>query len=134
MAQRTGTTRDNGTVPVTFNAPTAITNLNRFVQLSGVDNVTVSSAVTQKVIGVNLTTTENANEEITVRTDGYALVESGAAFSAGAYLTTDASARAIATVTAGDLVYGIATQTANTSWELVEVKLFPHPVKYSSIA
>lgn len=46
MAQRTNTIRNDGTKPVTFTAPTAITSQYKILVLSGTDTVAQASSST----------------------------------------------------------------------------------------
>lgn len=65
------------------------------------------------------------NDKITVDVLGTATVESGAAFSAGASLKSDASGRAITWATSGAKV-AIALEAAGASGQMVEVLLIPN--------
>lgn len=133
MAQRSNPVREDGTLAVPFTASAAITDQYKIVKLSAADTVVLASAGTDKCIGINQRTTETTNDEIPVKTSGYSLVRSGAAFAAGAYLTADSAGRAVATTTSTDRTFAIATQAANNADEFVECKLLDIPVLVSAV-
>jgi len=66
-----------------------------------------------------------AADRVTVDFLGTAIVEAGAAVSAGATVKSDASGRAITWVTSGAKV-GIALEAATASGQLIEVALIPN--------
>lgn len=66
-----------------------------------------------------------ATDKVTVDVLGTAIVEAGAAVSAGATVKSDASGRAITWATSGAKV-GIALQAAGGAGELIEVLLIPN--------
>lgn len=66
-----------------------------------------------------------SGEKVTVDVIGTAIVEAGAAISAGATLETDASGRAVTWATSGGKV-GIALQAASGAGVMIEVLLLPN--------
>lgn len=66
-----------------------------------------------------------SGEKVPVDVLGTAVVEAGAAISAGAALESDASGRAVTWVTAGGKV-GIALEAATAAGQFIEVLLLPN--------
>ena len=66
-----------------------------------------------------------AAERITVDVMGTAVIEAGAAISAGATVKSDASGRAITWATAGARM-GVALEAATAAGQLIEVLLIPN--------
>lgn len=66
-----------------------------------------------------------ANDKITVDVLGTAIVEAGAAVSAGATVKSDASGRAITWATSGAKV-GLALEAATAAGQMIEVLLIPN--------
>ncbi len=103
-------------LPVTLSGTVAA---NRFVTpagaQAGADANTLGVARSAGVSG----------EKITVDVLGTAIVEAGAAISAGATLETDASGRGVTWATSGPKV-GIALQAASGAGVFIEVLLIPN--------
>ena len=105
----------NGIFPLTTIATTALTE-KRFVTFTG-----AVPAADANVMGV---VRQNAviGDAVTVDTLGTAIVEAGAAITAGATVKTDATGRAITWATAGAKV-AIAMQSASAAGDFIEVYL-----------
>lgn len=105
----------NGIYPITVSATATLTE-RRFVTFAG-----AVPAADAYVIGV---TRQNAvsGDKVTVDTLGTAIVEAGAAITAGATLKVDNTGKVITWATSGAKV-GIAMQAAGASGDFIEVLL-----------
>ncbi len=91
----------------------------RFVMLDAAGNV-VQATTSARIIGV-LQNRPNVGEPCTIIFCGESLLESGGAFSVGAWLRSDGTGRALATTTATDIVGAIALEAAGAAGEYVRV-------------
>lgn len=105
-------------LPLTV-AATGTISANRFVTPAG-----AQAGADANTLGVTRTAAVSG-DKITVDALGTAVVESGAAISAGASLKTDSSGRAITWATSGAKV-GIALEAATGSGQFIEVLLIPN--------
>jgi len=114
-----------------FVATSAITSAYRAVKKDTATNkIVIASAVTDYVIGIAQSLTTQANEPVTVMTDGYSLAVAGAGgWSRGDFLTPATGGALIATTTATNLVCAVA-EDAVAAGERGEVRLI-NPVEYS---
>ena len=103
-------------LPVTLTGTVAA---NRFVTPAGAQAVADSNTLGAARFG------GVAGEKITVDVIGTAIVEAGAAITAGATLESDASGRAVTWATAGGKV-AIALQAASGAGVMIEVLLLPN--------
>jgi hypothetical protein len=92
---------------------------NRFVTFAGA--VPLADANTYGVVRQAAV----SGNKITVDVIGTAMVEAGAAITAGATLKTDSSGRAITWATSGVKV-GLALQSAGAAGDIIEVLLIPN--------
>jgi hypothetical protein len=99
------------------------THKNKFLRISADNTVNLATANGQPVIGVQDDTPHNAaGVQVAVRLSGTADIVAGAAVSAGAFVTANASGQAI-TCTTGQMAHGIAIQAATALGDLIEVFL-----------
>lgn len=105
-------------LPLTI-AATATLVADRFVTFAGA--VPAADANTFGVVRQNAV----SGDKVTVDAVGTAIVEVGAAVTAGATLKTDALGRAITWVTSGAKV-GLALQSATAAGQFIEVLLIPN--------
>ena len=103
-------------LPVTLSGTVAT---NRFVTPAG-----AQAGADANALGVARSGGASA-DKVTVDVMGTALVEAGAAISAGATLKADSSGRAITWVTSGARL-GIALQAAAAAGQMIEVLLLPN--------
>ncbi len=106
----------NGIFPLTIASCAAATTANRFVTATG-----AVPAADANVLGV-VRQTSLINTAVTVDVLGTAIVEAGAAITAGSTLKVDATGKAITWATSGAKV-GLALQAASASGDLIEVLL-----------
>lgn len=104
------------TLPVTLSGTVAA---HRFVTAAG-----AQAGADANTLGV-ARTAGVSGEKISVDVLGTAIVESGAAISAGATLESDSSGRGVTWATSGGKV-GIALQAASGAGEFIEVLLLPN--------
>lgn len=104
-------------LPLTITASATLT-ADRFVTFAG-----AVPAADAYVLGV-VRQAAVSGDKITVDVQGTAIVEAGAAITAGASLKVDSSGRVITWVTSGARV-GIALQAATAAGQLIEVLLLP---------
>jgi hypothetical protein len=96
---------------------------NKFAKVSADYTAALATAVGDAIIGVIDDIPYNAaGAQVAIRFGGTAQVVAGAAFAAGARLTTDASGRAI-TATVGQRYYAIALEAATAVGDMPEVFL-----------
>jgi hypothetical protein len=100
-------------------AATGTIAANRFVTPAG-----AQAGADANTLGVTRTAAISG-DKIAVDVLGTAVVEAGAAVSAGASLKADSSGRAITWVTSGAKI-GIALQAAGAAGEFIEVLLIPN--------
>lgn len=111
-----------GTNPISLTATAAITRRRFVIAGATARTCTQASAATQVAIGVAEEAAAAAGAEVPVRVLGVVQAEAGAAITAGAQVTTDASGRAIAAAT-GNNVYGVAQTAAGAAGDTVMVLL-----------
>jgi len=100
---------------------------NRWARISADNTVNIATAPANPIIGVIDDIPQNAaGMQVAVRLSGTADIVAGAAVAAGAFVTTDGSARAV-TATTGQLAHGIAIQAATALGDLIEVFLVKAP-------
>lgn len=109
----------NGIFPVTIKATAALT-ANRFTTFAGAVPATTTNA-----LGV-VRQSAAIGDAVTVDFLGSAIVEAGAAITAGATVNSDATGRAI-TWASGEKL-GLAMQAATGAGSLIEVLLIPNVV------
>ncbi len=96
---------------------------NRFAKITADNTVGVATANTDPVVGIIDDIPFNAaGAQVAIRFAGTAQVFAGAAYAAGAKLTTDASGRAVL-ATAGQTFHAIAIQAATAVGDLCEAFL-----------
>ena len=108
----------------------AVIQPDRFVKKTST-GVDIATAGTDIIMGVcNQDTANNSGDTVPVVTAGTVRVTASAAVSAGAYVTATATGKAVATTTAGDVVRGIALETAAANNDVIEILLtfFHHKV------
>jgi hypothetical protein len=109
---------------VAFTAGAAITK-GQLVKVTGNMTVSPAAAATDAVIGVAITNAA-ANSKVSVIVGcPIVYVTAGGAISAGAVVTSDASARAVASTTAGDRILGIALEAASAAGDVILVAVCP---------
>jgi hypothetical protein len=98
----------------------ASSNLYKIVKLNSSQQVILSSAATDKHVGVlhNLPKSGEAASVMARNASGVVKVQAGGTIAIGDYLTANASGLAIATTTGNDEVIGIATE-AGASGQVV---------------
>lgn len=96
--------------------------LYRFVKVTGAHKVGLCTADADKIVGVAQSKPQVTGAAVTVAISGVSNVTVGAAFSAGDYLTTDSTGRAVSTVTAAK-AFGVALADGVTVNSIVPVLL-----------
>ncbi len=87
------------------------------------DSVRLCTAATQQPLGVTMSAVEQ-NVTVDVQVAGKTIVESGAAITKGALITSDSVGRGVATTTPGDFVIGVADEaTISGAGEFIEVTM-----------
>jgi len=93
------------------------------VQLSATGLIEVAEGATDLVVGV-LQNTPDAGEQAVYAFSGVAKVKAGGAINIGDFVTTDASGKAVATTTDGDVIIGRFIGTAAAaSGDLAQIQL-----------
>lgn len=113
---------NQGTYPLSYTATAAITRRRFVIHAAAARSCTQASAASQVGLGVAIEAAAAAGVEVPVQDIGVAQVEAGAAITAGAQVTTDASGRAVTAAT-GNNVFGIAHTAAGAAGDMVMVKL-----------
>lgn len=118
---------------VSMKAKTAISKGYIVIQdTSDEQQVELASAATDKIYGVAVADAASAGRLLDVRTSGYAKILGGTGgFARGEYVTADATGTGVDTATAGDIVIGLAEETA-AAGEYGMVKLID-PVRYDGL-
>lgn len=93
-----------------------------FVKVTGVSAVNTTTAATDFACGV-LQNKPTSGQSAQVGMGGISKVKVGGAVTAGDRLTSDATGRAITTVTAGNRYTAIALETATTANQLIAAML-----------
>jgi hypothetical protein len=104
----------------------------RIVRFSAADTVVQASAVGDGLIGVNDDAPALSGERCDVVMSGMCFVEAGAAFSAGARLTTDAQGRAVAAAPAAGVnnaIIGMAVDAAVAAGDIVRMMISQHSLQ-----
>lgn len=114
----------------TLTATAAVIEAFRIVKFDGTTKTAVlkASAATDAPIGVAEGIDIAASGRVDVVMSGLAKVVAGAAFNPGAYLTSDASGRAVAAAPAAGTnngIVGIAVEEATAAGDVVEVFVSP---------
>lgn len=87
------------------------------------DSVRRTTAATQQPLGVTMSSIEQ-NVTGDIQTAGKTIIESGAAITKGALITSDSVGRGVATTTPGDFVIGVADEaTLSGAGEYIEVTM-----------
>ena len=98
-------------------------NNNRWVKLSAENTVAQATADTDAIVGVQHDIPYAAvGAQVAVVLSGTPKIMAGAAFSAGAFLTTDGSGRAITAVSTKRF-HGVAIQAAAAAGDIVQIDL-----------
>lgn len=115
-----------------FIAGTAIP-ANRIVKPGATDkHVVLATAATDAMLGVSDNLSVAVNERIDVERIGISTVEAGAAITRGAFVTADATGRAITAAPAAGTsvnVIGFADETAGAAGDFIRVLLSPGQVR-----
>lgn len=97
----------------------------RFVKITAADTASVATAATDIVFGITQTAATAANDPLDVATmGGVTFVEAGAAITAGARLTADATGRAVTAAPAAGTNNGVgarAIQAAAAAGDIIRV-------------
>jgi hypothetical protein len=94
----------------------------RFVKVTGANQVGLSTAATDRSVGVMQNKPQVTGQAATVAIHGVSMVMSGGALAAGDLVAADANGRGVSTATAAD-ARGIALAAAGAADELVPVLL-----------
>jgi hypothetical protein len=117
-------TIDASTLPISLPAAADLTSkLFRFGKhtSTGIAVCSVAGERADGIIGSHYKTTPVVGDAVDLFIDRMPLIESGASYSAGANLTTDASGRAVA-AGAGDVVNAVAIDAATAASQYVRVR------------
>ena len=109
---------------VTFTAGAAVTK-GQLVKVTGSMTVGPAAATTDAVIGVAVGSASSGSKVPVIMGCPIVYVTAGGAVSAGAVVTSDASARAVASTTAGDRILGIALESASATGDVILVAINP---------
>jgi hypothetical protein len=109
---------------VTFTAGAAVTK-GQLVKVTGSMTVGPAAATTDAVIGVAVGSASAGSKVSVIMGCPIVYVTAGGAVSAGAVVTSDASARAVASTTAGDRILGIALESASATGDVILVAINP---------
>lgn len=121
----------NPTLLKSFTAGGAITAF-RLVKFSAAETVVLAAAATDSFIGVANEVAAASGERQDVVLDGIAFIEAGAAFSLGAYITSDASGRGVAAAPGAGVnnrIIGIALDAAAAAGDVCRVMLAPGSIQ-----
>lgn len=95
-----------------------------FVKITGVSQVGLATTkATDRAVGVMVSKPQVTGQAATVAVSGLCKVRAGAALTAGALVTCDATGRAITGVAGTDQIYGVAVTTATAANQVVVVAL-----------
>jgi hypothetical protein len=102
-------------------------SLLRYTAVRMTADYTVGGTTTNAQVGVGILQSEPsaAGQDARVRHHGTSIAIAGAAFAAGAKLTSDAQGRLIATSGAGQICHALALQAAGAANDQVEVLVTP---------
>ena len=114
----------------TLTATAAAIEAYRIVKFDGTTKTSVlkAAAATDAPVGVSEGIDTAASGRVDVVLSGLAKVTAGAAFNPGAYLTSDASGRAVAAAPAAGTnngIVGVAIEEATAAGDIVEILVAP---------
>ena len=96
----------------------------RIVKFSAADTVTLATAATDSLIGVNNDLAPAINERCDVVRQGIAYIEAGAAIAQGAAITSDATGRGVTAAPAAGVnnrIVGFADEAASAAGDVIRV-------------
>ncbi len=125
-------TREDGINAVSLIAKVVMPLQYTVVKFDSQDTVDLAVANTDYGFGVIQRTQEVIGGDIAVKCSGFSLIAIAGTVTAGQYLTPAALGKAVATSTAGHIVFAQALE-AGANGDYIQCKLIT-PVKYSSIA
>lgn len=126
-----GAVRHEGWFDLSYITSVAIVNQYRVVKVDTEDTVNLAVANTDLWLGIAQRTQEVVGGQIAVRRSGSSLIAINGTVAVGAYLTPSTLGQAVATTTAGHMVFAIAEQNG-VAGDIIACQLIK-PVKYSSI-